>query len=94
MVFDPTTVTLQHVGSDGGRPGSVYNQSALNFEPRIGFSYDPSGMGRTVVRGAYAIMTDQPGFGLVTNLVNNPPLRDPPLIHGNRIVAAECLFSG
>ena len=76
VVFDPTTVTLQHVGSGGG-PGSVYNQSALNFEPRIGFSYDPSGMGRTVVRGAYAIMTDQPGFGLVTNLVNNPPYAIP-----------------
>ena len=35
MVFDPTTVTLQHVGKSGG-PSEVYNQSAKNFEPRIG----------------------------------------------------------
>jgi len=76
VVFDPATVTLQHVGSDGG-PSSIYNQSAKNFEPRTGFAYDPFGTGRTVVRGGFAIMTDEPGFGLVTGLVNNPPYAIP-----------------
>jgi len=76
VVFDPTTVTLQNVGA-AGAPSEIYNQSALNFEPRAGFAYDPFGTGKTVVRGAFAIMVDQPGFGLVTNLVNNPPYAVP-----------------
>jgi len=76
VVFDPATDTLQHVGSNGG-PSNVYNQSALNFEPRVGFAFDPLGKGRTIIRSAYAIMTDQPGFGLVTGLVNNPPYAIP-----------------
>ena len=76
VVFDPSTVTLQHVGSDGG-PGNVYNQRALNFEPRIGFALDPFKDHKTIIRGAYAIMVDQPGFGLVTSLVNNPPYAVP-----------------
>jgi hypothetical protein len=75
VVFDPATDTLQHVGSSGG-PSEPYNQSS-NFEPRLGFAFDPFGTGRTVIRGAYAITVDQPGFGLVTGLVNNAPYAIP-----------------
>ena len=72
VVFNPATVSLVPVGKNGG-PSNAFNQSAKNFEPRIGFAYDPFGKSRTLIRGAYAIMTDQPGFGLVTGLVGNPP---------------------
>jgi len=34
VVFDPTTVSLVHVGSGGG-PSNAFNQNALNFEPRF-----------------------------------------------------------
>jgi outer membrane receptor protein involved in Fe transport len=75
VVFDPTTVSLMQVGKGG--PGNAYQQSALNFQPRVGLSWDVFGSGKTVVRSAYAIMTDQPITGLVTALATNPPFAFP-----------------
>jgi len=72
VVFNPAMVTLQYVGKNGG-PSGVYNQNAKNFEPRVGFAFSPFDNNKTLIRGAYAIMTDQPGFGLVTGLAGNPP---------------------
>jgi outer membrane receptor protein involved in Fe transport len=59
------------------RVDTPYKQNNKNFQPRLGFAYDVFGSGRTVVRGAYAILTDQPITGLVTGLTNNPPLGGP-----------------
>lgn len=73
VIYDPTTNTLQHVGQGGSGPGNVYQQNAKNFQPRVGFVWDPFKEGKTVIRSSYAIMTDQPTIGLVTALASNPP---------------------
>ena len=76
VVFQPTTDSLVQVGSTGG-PSKAYNQNALNFEPRVGFSWDVFKTGKTVVRSAYAIETDGPNTGQVVPLAQNPPFAFP-----------------
>jgi len=68
--FDPATDSLVQVSSP-------YQQNNKNFQPRLGFAYDVFGSGKTVVRGAYAMLVDQPITGLVGGLTNNPPFGNP-----------------
>ncbi len=51
----------------------VYHTNWKNFQPRIGFSWDPFKSGKTSVRAAYAILADQPVTNLVTGNGSNPP---------------------
>jgi hypothetical protein len=43
----------------------------------VGIAWDPFKDGKTSVRAAYAILTDQPVTNVVTGLASNPPLADP-----------------
>lgn len=51
----------------------VYHTNWTNFQPRVGFSWDPFKSGKTSVRAAYAILADQPVTNLVTGNGTNPP---------------------
>ena len=51
----------------------VYHTNAQNFQPRLGFAWDPFKDGKTSIRGAYAILADQPVTNLVTGNGTNPP---------------------
>ena len=51
----------------------VYHTNAQNLQPRLGFAWDPFKDGKTSIRGAYAILADQPVTNLVTGNAGNPP---------------------
>jgi len=68
--YVPQTNSLVRVNS-GIAP--VYHTNWKNFQPRVGFSWDPFRTGKTAVRGAYAILADQPVTNLVTGNATNPP---------------------
>lgn len=53
-----------------------YKQN-YNYEPRVGFSWDPFGNGKTILRSGFAIMADQPAANAVTGLASNPPNSSP-----------------
>jgi hypothetical protein len=74
IVFDPQSASLLRAGADFDE---VYHQNNKNFQPRLGFAWDPWGDGKTSVRAAYAILTDQPMTSVVTALTANPPLAIP-----------------
>jgi Carboxypeptidase regulatory-like domain len=68
--FDFTQNRLVIVGQGIDRP---YARQWTNFGPRIGFSYDPAGKGKTAIRGGVGLYFDQPVTNLVSNLSSNPP---------------------
>jgi hypothetical protein len=68
--FDPTTGTL----IPALQP---YQTNNKNFQPRIGFAWDPFKDGKTSIRAGYAIMTQDPTTNIVTGLSSNPPFALP-----------------
>ncbi|MFZ1033983.1 MAG: TonB-dependent receptor [Candidatus Acidiferrales bacterium] len=63
--FDLTTGTL----FPANQPFHTNNK---NFEPRIGFAWDPFKDGKTSVRAAYAILSQDPTTNIVSPLSGNP----------------------
>ena len=74
IVFDSLTASLIKVGT---HIDDVYQQNNQNVQPRVGFAWDPFDDGKTSLRAAYALQTDQPMTSIVIGTTTNPPLAIP-----------------
>jgi hypothetical protein len=89
VVFDAASDSLVRVANP--------YKTGHNLQPRAGVIWNPTKDGRTAVRGAYAMMVDQPVTNVVTPTSSNPPLAVPLIFAGNiRLdsAAATALASG
>lgn len=71
-IFQPASSTLVRVGTNGIPANGAYKQN-YNLEPRLGFAYDVFNNQKTVVRGAFGYLVDQPVARPGTILTGNPP---------------------
>src|SRR5262249_14874779 len=74
VAFDPATLTLNQIGTG---PFTQVTKNGSDFQPRIGVIWNADSSGKTVVRGAYAIMINQTNTGYFTGETGNPPLVTP-----------------
>ena len=71
ILFLPSGPSLNQVGTNGYN--EAYKQN-FNVEPRLGFTDDVFGTGKSVIRGGFGLMVDQPVLTNISGLASNPPI--------------------
>jgi hypothetical protein len=69
------------VGGVGGFPKGLVDTHWKNFGPRIGFAYDLTGQGKSVLRGGFGIMFDRVQGNDMYNGATNTPFDASPTLH-------------
>ena len=86
-IMGPTETDGRYIVFDAASDSLVQTnnpyQTNHNFQPRVGVVWDPMKEGRTMVRGAYAVMVDMPVANVVSATSGNPPLATPLTFAGN-----------
>jgi hypothetical protein len=75
----PTAPPGLEFPGDPGVPAGIMFMDKSNFAPRVGFSYDVFGDGKTAVRGGYGIFYNPPGAIALANAIEAPPF-EPELV--------------
>jgi hypothetical protein len=58
---------------DAGVPAGFTQNSPWQFSPRVGITFDPTGLGKTVLRAGSALVYDEPNFFTAQRVNQNPP---------------------
>jgi Carboxypeptidase regulatory-like domain len=83
------------VGGKNGIPKGLVNNHWLNFGPRIGFAYDLTGQGKTIVRGGFGTMYERiQGNDMYNGAVNPPGDLNPTLNSVSLANPGQSLFGG
>jgi hypothetical protein len=61
---------------DKGVPRAFTQNSPWQFSPRVGFTFDPNGKGKTVIRAGAAMVYDEPNLFTGQRVQQNPPFAE------------------